>query len=285
LTKPFFFFFSEENWGHVPLYLGAGDLGHVALVEGTAHIDFTDFSLLSPVLKLGFLGPIGGQRMCAIRNAYTLAFFDKYLRGKHEHLLDGPSPDYPEVEFSSSTTKEPTAIEYPTVLSKKQAISDLDYLVKKVKTKHPNPFKRIAEGEFDLQFQKIKAGLPEEINRKDFSLLIAELLALIGDECTTFKDFPDFEAFAHSGGKIFPLGLRYENDGMTVISWPKEIEPQHLKAGDRLIAINGTPMGSFLKRYHKYISGQMEEQKNWMLEKRLRQFIWLTEVENMRVSN
>ncbi|MFB0551991.1 MAG: hypothetical protein ACETWQ_01650 [Phycisphaerae bacterium] len=277
LSKPFFFFFSEENRGDVPLYLGAGDLGHVALVEGTTHIDFMDFSLFSPVLKLGFLRRIGGQRMCGILNAYTLAFFDKYLKGKDVHPLDGPSPAYPEVKFPSSTTEDVIVTKYLTVLSKKQAIDDLDYLTEKIKTKHPNPFKHITEREFDLQLQKTKTGLPEEINRKDFALLIAELLALIGDWCTTLKDFPDFGTFIHSGGKIFPLRLRYENDGMTVISWPKEIKPQHLKAGDRLIAINGTPMKSLLKRYHKYISGQTEEQKNWMLEKRLPELIWLTE--------
>ncbi len=279
LSKPFFFFFSEENMGHVCLYLGAGDLGHVALVEGTTHIDFTDFSLFSPVVKLGFLGRIGGPRICGILNAYTLAFFDKYLKGKDVHLLDGPSPDYPEVKFPSSSTEEPTVVKDLAVLSKKQAIYDLDYLVEKVKTKHPNPFKRITEDEFDLQLQKIKTGLSEEIDRKEFSLLIAELLTLIGDKCTTLKDFPDFDAFVCYGGKMFPLRLRYENDGMTVISWPKEIEPQHLKEGDRLIAIDGTPMGSLLKRYHKYISGQTEEHKNWMLQKHLRQFTWLTEGE------
>jgi hypothetical protein len=28
-----------------------------------------------------------------------LAFFDRWLRGQHNHLLDGPSPRYPQIIF------------------------------------------------------------------------------------------------------------------------------------------------------------------------------------------
>jgi hypothetical protein len=37
--------------------------------------------------------------MVEIINTYVLAFFDKHLRGETVPLLDGPSPDYPDVEF------------------------------------------------------------------------------------------------------------------------------------------------------------------------------------------
>jgi hypothetical protein len=36
----------------------------------------------------------------AISNAYTIAFFRKHLVGADEPLLDGASPDYPEVTFA-----------------------------------------------------------------------------------------------------------------------------------------------------------------------------------------
>jgi hypothetical protein len=39
--------------------------------------------------------------MTTIQNVYTLAFFDKHLKGLAAPLLDGPSPDYPEVVFAS----------------------------------------------------------------------------------------------------------------------------------------------------------------------------------------
>jgi hypothetical protein len=39
--------------------------------------------------------------MTTIQNVYSLAFFDKHLKGLAVPLLDGPSPDYPEVVFRS----------------------------------------------------------------------------------------------------------------------------------------------------------------------------------------
>ena len=68
------------------------------MIRGTTHFDFSDLFLYSPVLKFTkVLGPIDGYRMVKILNAYTLAFFDETLKGEQISLLNGPSPDYPEV--------------------------------------------------------------------------------------------------------------------------------------------------------------------------------------------
>jgi predicted dienelactone hydrolase len=73
---------------------------HLTL-EGSRHFDFSDYAVLfSPVLRMrGVLGPIDGGRALNITNAYLLAFFDRYVKGEEEHLLRGPSPEYPEVRF------------------------------------------------------------------------------------------------------------------------------------------------------------------------------------------
>jgi dienelactone hydrolase len=65
-------------------------------VIGSKHGDFSD-ATISYQKKLGRLGKIDGQKMLIIRNAYTLAFFNKYLKGIDSPLLKGPSPDFPEV--------------------------------------------------------------------------------------------------------------------------------------------------------------------------------------------
>jgi hypothetical protein len=67
-------------------------------VRGTTHFEFTDLFLYSPMLKFTkAFGPIDGYRMVKIINAYAVAFFDEYLKGEMSPLLDGPSPDCPEV--------------------------------------------------------------------------------------------------------------------------------------------------------------------------------------------
>ena len=69
-------------------------------VRGSTHVDFIDFTVFSPVLKyFGISGKVDDQKMLKIMNFYTLAFFNKYLKGIDSPLLDGPSPDFPEVIF------------------------------------------------------------------------------------------------------------------------------------------------------------------------------------------
>jgi predicted dienelactone hydrolase len=81
-------------YNHLP-----GD-GYFVQVPGMFHIDFTDLDLLSPIFIPGIGGgPIGSQRAHEIVNAYSLAFFDKHLKGEPQALLDGPAAHYPEVIF------------------------------------------------------------------------------------------------------------------------------------------------------------------------------------------
>lgn len=69
-------------------------------IQGTAHYDFTDLPALTPLApRLHLKGPINGERVQQIVNAYTLAFFDLHFKGIPTTLLNAPSPDYPEVKF------------------------------------------------------------------------------------------------------------------------------------------------------------------------------------------
>jgi dienelactone hydrolase len=65
-------------------------------LHGSTHESFTDYSLFSPLARLSGVGRIPKYREYAIIRAYTLAFFDKALRGADPALLrDLPGP-YPE---------------------------------------------------------------------------------------------------------------------------------------------------------------------------------------------
>jgi predicted dienelactone hydrolase len=77
-------------------------------VPAAGHLTFGDFHLYySPLLPLlnpseedieSDLGSIEVERVVAIQRAYPRAFFDLHLRHRG-HLLDAPSPAYPEVLF------------------------------------------------------------------------------------------------------------------------------------------------------------------------------------------
>ena len=78
-------------------------------LRGSRHGSFSDLQIIGSQLarSLGLpatsleptIGTIDPDRAIAAQRAYLAAFFDRHLRHRHRHLLDGPSPQYPEIDF------------------------------------------------------------------------------------------------------------------------------------------------------------------------------------------
>ncbi|WP_406444606.1 alpha/beta hydrolase [Streptomyces sp. NBC_00631] len=67
-------------------------------VAGADHFSFSDLDLL--LEEAGFpTPPLSPERGVVITREYVTAFFDRTLKGIHSPLLDGPSPNNPEVVF------------------------------------------------------------------------------------------------------------------------------------------------------------------------------------------
>jgi hypothetical protein len=78
--------------------------GYFVQVPMMFHLHLTDVPLLiyAPFgRKVGLFGPIDAHRVHRIVNAYTLAFFDRHLKGLPATLLDGPAAQYPDVRFET----------------------------------------------------------------------------------------------------------------------------------------------------------------------------------------
>ncbi len=76
--------------------------GYVFVLKGSTHSTYiTDEALIGPVLPgLGDpLATIDGMRAVTVINAYVAAFFDTCLKQQQTNLLNGDSPQYPEVEL------------------------------------------------------------------------------------------------------------------------------------------------------------------------------------------
>jgi hypothetical protein len=106
-TQPFMFmssefYFESDRGVNAPVYERVQNDAYEVMVKGSRHLNFTDFYLISPLLKMaGVLGSVEGERMQRIVNDYTLAFFNKHLKGESSPLLDSPSQAHPEVRFRS----------------------------------------------------------------------------------------------------------------------------------------------------------------------------------------
>jgi predicted dienelactone hydrolase len=101
---------TEQNDPSLASFLAAstGPTLHLALAN-SQHATFSDFeelvSELAPALGLtpadvaATIGTIDPKAAVTDERAYIQAFFDKHLRYRDNHLLDGPSPRFPDIQF------------------------------------------------------------------------------------------------------------------------------------------------------------------------------------------
>jgi len=108
LEVPFFFYSEEELWcpdcyPNDLIYKRAESDAYQMKIRGARHTNFGDTMLYGWLIReVNDKPAIQTDRMIHIQNAYSLAFFDKYLKGLEATSLDGPSPEFPEVVFRSN---------------------------------------------------------------------------------------------------------------------------------------------------------------------------------------
>ncbi|MFG2891197.1 alpha/beta hydrolase family protein [Streptomyces sp. NPDC048248] len=78
-------------------------------LERGGHFSYTDAQTIVPALdehldipaqtREAYIGTVDPERSTATQRAYITAFFDQHLLDRPRHLLDGPSPAYPDVRF------------------------------------------------------------------------------------------------------------------------------------------------------------------------------------------
>jgi dienelactone hydrolase len=113
LNVPYLFFCRDDtpqnesppNGDRLPVFNHMVTNAYWVKLISTVHANFGDMGLIDDSASLqAFVGtPVSGhfllpERVTQIVRAYLLSFFNKYLKGEDDHLLDGPSADYPEVE-------------------------------------------------------------------------------------------------------------------------------------------------------------------------------------------
>ena len=109
IRQPAFFLFSQiwaddvdslNNAQFKPFFENSKSALGAVSIEGTAHYDFSDLPLLSPLApQLGLKGPINGKRVTLIVNDYLLSFFDLTLKQGRSDLFDPTRQKYEEVEW------------------------------------------------------------------------------------------------------------------------------------------------------------------------------------------
>jgi len=103
LQQPSLFFAAQESeYVRREVYEQVNAPAYLLTIQGSAHYDFTDLTLVSPLnAALGFSGGVNGDQMVRILNQYSLAFFNRHLKDLPAPLLDSPSAAYPEVTITA----------------------------------------------------------------------------------------------------------------------------------------------------------------------------------------
>ena len=108
LNKPFMFIRTDDFPGNnASLFKQLSGPAYSLAFHGFQHMNLTDIPLwpgTDAVRYAGLFKKLDGRRSTEIKNAYFLAFFNHYLKGEDEPLLNGATPDYPEVFFESRNT-------------------------------------------------------------------------------------------------------------------------------------------------------------------------------------
>nr|BFD88666.1 lipase [Kitasatospora sp. Xyl93] len=98
INRPFLMLGTAANtdWEHP--WAALGGYKKWLTVAGADHFSFSDLDLLQE--QAGFpTPPLSSERGVVITRKYVTAFFDRTLKGLRSPLLDGPSPNDPEVIF------------------------------------------------------------------------------------------------------------------------------------------------------------------------------------------
>ena len=99
LTQPFVFMQAENDQDKA--FSSSLGPAYLFTAEGFGHGSFVDQVLWPARGESPIFGTIDGRRALAIVNAYVLAFFNQYLKGQDQELLQGASDDFPEVTIHS----------------------------------------------------------------------------------------------------------------------------------------------------------------------------------------
>jgi hypothetical protein len=101
-----------DEWWNITNQIDPGDWRKELILANSTQATFSDYPLLADVS--GFrkadpkavnstLGTINGVKSTSLLTTYNVAFMDVVLKGQQETLLNGPSPDNPEVIFNRTS--------------------------------------------------------------------------------------------------------------------------------------------------------------------------------------
>lgn len=147
------------------------------------------------------------------------------------------------------------------LLSKEEAIADIDSLVYTLAEIHPDLFSVVSQKDFFMAVNRAKRNLPDSVTLLELYKNTAPLVAMIGDGHTSM-DSPTDRVFTPDL-KFCPVYFDVHPDKtLTCFVSIDSVIPK----GDKILSINGVSADSLLNSMLPYVSGELESYKLYRLD-------------------
>ncbi len=174
---------------------------------------------------------------------------------------------------SQAAAAEP---DWSDTITPKAAREDLDALYAGLKSGHFDLFANRTREAYDQKFSEVYAGLDSPLTRFDLFRHLQKFAAF-GDVAHARIDFPIevYGRYRDGGGKSFPIYLRIIEGRAYVdadYSGTSGVSP-----GDELLAIDGTPIATWLNKTSEYLSADTPYIAHSILEFAFPMYLWVVQ--------
>ena len=160
-----------------------------------------------------------------------------------------------------------------TMLEVAQMRQELDFLEKKLKDVHPEPFHYLTEVEFNNRLSGLRNKLPESMTREKWYLELARLIASLHDGHTAVFYPDEFRReYFQQGGKIMPFRIFLQDDFSVQIQ--DNFTTDSLLDSARLLEINGKPVDTLISEMRKLTFGESDVFRNAQVSRYFGRMYW-----------
>lgn len=142
------------------------------------------------------------------------------------------------------------------LISKEQAIADIDSLVYTISEVHPEMFTVCKQGEFLSMVSEIQEALPDSVSAWEMYVRLQPLVVRIGDGHTSLS-FPFNDVIKENTPRL-PMNMIVDADNKVKVAYSVD---NRIPAESEIVKINGITINEMYKKMLCYESGESEARK------------------------
>ena len=146
------------------------------------------------------------------------------------------------------------------MLSKEQAIADIDSLVYTISEVHPEMFSACKQSEFLKMESDIKESIPDSVSTWEMYVMLQPLVVRMGDGHTSLS-FPFNDVINENTPRI-PMNMIVAADNKVKVAYSVD---NRIPAESEIVKINGITINEMFKKMLCYVSGESKARKTNMI--------------------